>query len=138
MIYKFLWNGPDKTCRNSTINSIENGGLKMIDLDTFVKALQLWIKRLFDNTSNVFWKRYLSYCLEDKGGAFFTLLNYSLSETEGKLPIFYSELLKNWQFFRDNFETDNTAKQIIWNNKDIQINNKEVFYKRYFEKNIVH
>ena len=34
MIFKFLWKGTDKVTRLSTINEYENGGLKMIDLES--------------------------------------------------------------------------------------------------------
>ena len=44
MIFKFLWKGPDKVMRNSVINSIKNGGLNLIDIETQIKALRLsWI-----------------------------------------------------------------------------------------------
>ena len=34
MIYKFLWKGPDKGTRVSVINSLKNGALNPIDLET--------------------------------------------------------------------------------------------------------
>ena len=34
MIYKFLWKGPDKGTRVSVINSLTNGGMNPIDLET--------------------------------------------------------------------------------------------------------
>ena len=41
MLFKFLWKGPDKVTRLSTINDYENGGLKMIDLESMIKSLRL-------------------------------------------------------------------------------------------------
>ena len=32
----------------------------------------------------------------------------------------------------------NYSQNVIWNNKDIQINNKPVFYKTYFDKGITY
>ena len=47
MIYKFLWKGPDKVTRLSVINTLENGGLNLTDLELHIKALRLsWIPRL--------------------------------------------------------------------------------------------
>ena len=34
MIFKFWWKGTDNVTRLSTINEYENGGLKMIDLES--------------------------------------------------------------------------------------------------------
>ena len=34
MIFKFLWKGSDKVTRNSVINSVKNGGLNLIDIDS--------------------------------------------------------------------------------------------------------
>ena len=48
MIFKFLWKEIDKVTRLSTINEYENGGLKMIDLESMIKSLRLaWLKRIF-------------------------------------------------------------------------------------------
>ena len=50
MIYKFLWKGPDKVTRLSVINTLENGGLNLTDLELHIKALRLsWITRLLDH-----------------------------------------------------------------------------------------
>ena len=48
LIFNFLWKGLDKVTRLSTINEYENGGLKMIDLESMIKSLRLaWLKRIF-------------------------------------------------------------------------------------------
>ena len=50
LLFKFLWKGTDKVTRLSTINEYENGGLKMIDLESMIKSLRLaWLKRIFGN-----------------------------------------------------------------------------------------
>ena len=54
-----MWKGTDKVTRLSTINDYGEGGLKMIDLESMVKALRLaWLKRIF-NANDGTWKRYL-------------------------------------------------------------------------------
>ena len=37
MLFKFLWKGPDKVTRLSAINEYDNGGLKMIDLESMIR-----------------------------------------------------------------------------------------------------
>ena len=45
MFFKFLWNGPHKLKRLSTIAEIYDGGIKMPHLESIVKALQIvWVK----------------------------------------------------------------------------------------------
>ena len=39
MIYKLLWQGPDKVTRLSVIYTLENGGLNLTDLKLHIKAL---------------------------------------------------------------------------------------------------
>ena len=71
LLFKFLWNGTDKVTRVSVINEYEEGGLKMIDLDSIIKSLRLaWLKRIF-NGNNGTWKSYLQYLLEPMEGCFF-------------------------------------------------------------------
>ena len=49
LLFKFLWKGTDKVTRMSTINTYVEGGIKMIDLESMVKALRLaWLKRIFN------------------------------------------------------------------------------------------
>ena len=50
MIFKFLWKGPDKVTRLSVIlNSVENGGLNLTDLETQIKSIRLpWVPHILD------------------------------------------------------------------------------------------
>jgi len=49
---------------------------------------------------------------------------------------FYLELLEWWSQFREDNAVDNSWQYIIWNNQEIRINNKPVFYKTYFRYGI--
>ena len=50
LFYSFLWNGKgDRIKRNVIINDYPEGGLKMIDIDSFSKSLKdTWIKKYLD------------------------------------------------------------------------------------------
>jgi len=39
---------------------------------------------------------------------------------------------------RIEFDVEKDWQNIIWNNKDIRINNKSVFYKNFFESGIIY
>ena len=137
MLFKFLWKGPDKVTRLSTINEYDNGGLKMIDLVSMIKSLRLaWMKRIF-GTSEGAWKRYLCFLLERFGGLFLFYCNYDVKDLSISSQ-FYSDLLHWWSEFRCDFDTRKEWKFIVWNNKEIRVNNKPIFYRNFFENGIIH
>ena len=49
---------------------------------------------------------------------------------------FYFELLLWWSELRDLVDCDDEYRYIIWNNREIKIDGKSVFYKRYLSKGI--
>ena len=137
LLFKFLWKGTDKVTRVSVINDYEKGGLKMIDLESMVKSLRLaWLKRLF-NDSNATWKTYLLHLLEPVGGLFFLNCNYEVSDYTISSQ-FCHELLLWWSEFRESFASEGDWKNIVWNNKEIRIDNKPVYYKNYFKPGIIY
>ena len=137
LLFKFLWKGTDKVTRVSVIKDYERGGLKMIGLESMVKSLRLaWLKRLF-NDSNATWKTYLLHLLEPVGGRFFLNCNYEVSDYMISSQ-FYHELLLWWSEFRESFASEGDWKIIVWNNKEIRIDNKPVYYKNYFKSGIIY
>ena len=62
--------------------------------------------------------------------------NYTMKDLS-ITSIFYRELLKWWAEFWDLFSNEKDCwVSVIWNNKDIRINGKSVFYKTYFYSGI--
>ena len=49
---------------------------------------------------------------------------------------FYRELLECWLEFRNLFLADKERLCIVWNNKDVRIDEKPVFYKSYYDSGI--
>ena len=82
------------------------------------------------------WKNYLCYLLESFGGLFFINCNYDLKD-HPKFSQFYYELLGWWSQFRDTSASERDCCQIIWNNKEIRIENKPIYYKKYFESGLI-
>ena len=127
LIFKFLWKGVDKVTRLSAINDYEKGGLKMIDLETMVKLPRLaWLKRIFSENDGT-WKNYLHHALKCYGGSLLLHCNYNVKDLT-IFSQFHTELLQWWAEFRDEFSAEKPWHNIIWNNKDIRIDNKPIFY----------
>ena len=119
----------------STINEFEKGGLRMIDLGRIIKSLRLaWVKGISSENEGT-WKNYLRHILVSLGGLFFEC-NFDIKDYTIN-SLFYSELLTWWSEFRENIATTKGWRNIIWNNKEIRINNSPVFYKNFFDSGIV-
>ena len=71
--YNFLWDGKgDKIKRDTMISYYEQGGLKMVDVKIFSKALKAtWIKKYLDQNNHAKWKLFFDLLLQDLGGATF-------------------------------------------------------------------
>ena len=137
LLFKFFWKGVDKVTRLSVINEYEKGGFKMIDLESMVKSLRLaWLKRIF-GTNNGAWKNYLQHLLERFGGLLPFHCNYDVKDSSIPSQISY-ELLQWWSEFREGYPSGNDWKKILWNNKEIRINKMPIYYKRFFESEIVY
>ena len=112
----------------------------MIDIDSMIVSLRLALpKRIFSENART-WKSYLCYLLERFGGLFFINCDYDLKDYP-KFSQFYYELLSWWTHFRNTFDSERNWCHIIWNNKEIRIRNKPVYYKKkkkkYFESGII-
>ena len=101
-----------------------------------VKSLRLaWLRRLcIDEDAG--WKRYLRFLIKPFGGDLLCHCDYEPREYNITNK-FYAELIQFWAEFRNAFSTEDDSTSIIWNNKNIKINGKPVFYKRFFDKNLI-
>ena len=69
-MYEFILDGkPEKIKRDILTMGYENGGLKMIDIDNFIKALKVcWIKRIIEADNDSILNRIYIYNLRAFGG----------------------------------------------------------------------
>ena len=106
--------------RLSAINTLEEGGIKTIDIKTMIKALSLaWLKRGFnDNGSS--WKFYLIHLLKQLGYLLIFECNYVLKDLP-TMPTFYRELLLWWSEFRDHLFEEKYWLSVIWNNRNEEL-----------------
>ena len=102
----------------------------MIDLDSQIKDLRLF------NPSNGTWKSYLQYILRKNGGFLLFNCNHNMVHVEITSK-FYRELLQWWADFRESFAEEKDWQLIIWNNKEVLIDNKPVYYRQYFRAGII-
>ena len=130
--YNVLWKGPDKVARPAVINDLKYGGLNLMDFrETSIKSLRLaWLGRLFVERSSP-WQAFINHLLKDRGGIFLFRCNFDLNEYSIN-SIFYKERLQWWANFRAEFFTKPPISEyIIWNNKNITVDCKTVYYLFY-------
>ena len=95
-----------------------------------VKSLRLsWIGRLLDGI-NANWKAIPNYFFNKYGGVTFLLkCKYDVNLFENNFPVFYRELLRYFQELSSTYGGEPKEKFILWNNKDITIDEKHCFGK---------
>ena len=101
LCYNFLWDGKgDKIKRDTMISDYEQGGLKMVDVKIFSKALKAtWIKKYLDQNNHAKWKLFFDLQLQDLGGATFFRGNLNQKDLlkVGKVSdVFLQEILQIW------------------------------------------
>ena len=100
LFFNFLWNGKgDKIKRDVVIRDYPDGGLKILDIISFNKALKIvWIKKYLDENSKGKWKLFIDAELEPLGGPV-VLNNLNKADTtkvaKGLSP-FLKEVLEIW------------------------------------------
>ena len=136
LIANFVWNGPDKIKRCAAYNSCESGGLNLVHIASWIKALKLmWLKRYLQKEVHARWKHYLSWLLQKKGGDLLFYCDYDLNDQI--IDVFYSDVLRFWSELKENGSLVEDGRQIIWNNKNIKVENQTVFYSDYYSQGIV-
>ena len=130
----FIWdNKPDKVKRE-VLTQIHNlGGLKMLDIDKYIKGLKLtWIRRLIRNNSKI--GKLLSFSENIKLQQLFYL-----GPAKHIRNAFWQEVCSAWtelnlKQFPHN-ETDFISCN-IWKNEKIKVGNQTIIYKEWTEKGI--
>ena len=141
-IFKFIWkNKKDKLKRKLMILDYDQGGLRAPSIDVLAKSLKLaWISRLLTDepTCRESWKTILNYFFEKCGGLNFLLrCNYDKHFLEQiDLPQFYKLILLYFLEIKESFPNQSGQELILFNNKDILINGRTIFYRDWFDRGI--
>ena len=140
LFFSFIWGGKrDKIARKTIINDIEDGGLKMTDIRSFAKALKIsWIKKVWDVNYQADWKRLL-YSDRLYWNDVWLLNKRSLSLLACSFVenTFWRNVVESWaEYVQETVEASDLLSQPLWNNVFIKIENKSVFYKSWYIKDL--
>ena len=144
IFYKFLWDWKgDKIKRSIMISDYGNGGLKMIDINSFNKALKLsLVRKYLDNDNSAKWKLLFDFQLQDYGGSEFFRCNLNrkdLSKYINVPDLFIAEIVQIWAetSFDDSVRSiDHLFTLNLWHNSLIKVGNKPIDYKSWSAKGI--
>ena len=93
LLYGFIWKGNDKIKRTALINDIEDGGLKMLDIQSKILSQRVIALKRFIEDYNSPWKSILETFLGNAGGKSILYCNYDTRKLPIYLPDFYKECL---------------------------------------------
>ena len=95
----------------------------------------LWAGAGWASKNNGMWRSYFRHQLKNVCCLFLFHCNYDIKDVIISSQ-FYSELLQWWSECWEDFSSENLYQNIIWNNKDIRVNDKPIFYKTFFNSGL--
>ena len=108
----------------------------MIDLKSSIQAQHLmWIDIIRGDNSQI-WFHVLSYYLKKYGGILFFNCNYDINKMILNIPDFYKTILDTWYRISSLKDDKPFREQFIWNNTDIRIDRKTLFFRTMLQKGI--
>jgi hypothetical protein len=138
-LFKFINSGGgEKIKRNILIGEYEEGGFKMTDLESYIRAIKInWMTRLL-NIDGI-WKEYI---LEKIGMniEYFSKCNVIYKDLHFRFPknSMWDEVMREW--CSENFTNPETYQEILnqnlWRNSHIKIGNKTQFWKKWYDNDI--
>ena len=128
-LYDFIWNGKDKVKPSALMNDIEDGGLKMLDVECMMKAQRIMcLKKYIEGYASP-WKILLDYYLGDVGGKFILKCKFDTCKLPVSLAVFYKDCFDAWSLLikTDVVTYGDIMNQVIWNNKKILSQGKSIY-----------
>ena len=129
LFYGFIWNGKDKVKRQALISDFKNGGLKMLDIESLIKAKRVICLKKFLEDYQSSWKTILEELLSPVGGRFVLHCNFDTTKLKISLPTYYKECLNTWAILNAKApkSSQEVVNEIIWNNKFLCVDKVSVY-----------
>jgi hypothetical protein len=144
--YKFVWqNKPEKIKRSTLIADYDKGGLKMLEIGSFLKAQKaIWVKRL-STPDNASWKAAPKFYLQQFLGENTFKCNMDCKDKPRGFPHFYWQVLQSWFEIKKITEEEHKTpmdirRECLWLNRHIKVKKQVVKWKNWHEKgiNLIH
>ena len=140
LLYQFLWDGKrDKIKRVEMINDYATGGLKMLDIQIFNRALKAkWIQKYLDPSNKGKWKLFLDFFLAKYNANLLITGNLNVNDA-ASLELddpFTRELIEIWSCLNFKKQPPDLSNIPIWHNSFVRIDNKPIYYKKWYKAGI--
>ena len=140
-LYKFVWKGLDRVSRNQMIQDYNKGGVRMVDVQTYIYALKVtWIRRIM-GAVDAQWCKFFGniatipelYYVEGGSKSLYNSL------PPNKYNKFWSDVLIAWSKFCASHVPQNeydVMTNTLWFNDRIKIGGECIFYNHWAKKGI--
>ena len=142
LLFKFIWKKKQDKIKQKVMSlEYNHGGLRAPNIELMSKSLKLaWITRLLKKEQpwEEAWKTIPNYFLNKYGGLNF-LLKCNENEkflSQTNLPQFYKSMLQHFLELKVAYNCAIGQDLVLFNNKEILIENQTIFYKEWFQKGI--
>ena len=147
MLFAFLWdNKKEKIKRTTLIGDKFNGGIGMIDLESYVVSIKLkWVRSLLNET-DAHWKaipRYFYNFFGENFLVFYMNIDSFKSLNTFVIPEFYKNILELW-IQTNNIQQQEAPKhfadirkEVLWGNKYIKYKGKSLIFKNWISSEIL-
>ncbi|MCP3901869.1 MAG: reverse transcriptase family protein, partial [Desulfobacteraceae bacterium] len=133
LFYGFVWGKKDLIKRNVLINDVENGGLKMVDLESSLASIKAaWAVRLMNAKADELWpvvaKQIYKICENDNFIFKLNFIDANKFKYINNIPLFYRQVITSFNKAKgvDNDLFCNTIlDQPLWGNRYISCNNAQ-------------
>jgi hypothetical protein len=130
LVQEFIWDkNPPKVKYTCMIINIDNGGLKLQDLECKIESLKLkWICRIADPEYSALWKTYIQSKMPNMDINKCCYYNMADTDYPSFNDNFYKEMFKTWveMHYKEPANAEEVAREIIWHNNYIKVNSRGI------------
>ena len=146
LFVNFVWNNKrPKVKMNTLVQDIGQGGLKMLHVESFSKAMKLsWVNRMYNTTDSNIWKHLALQTIQEQHlSSIFESSDLHIKLVCSKINnLFWKEVLVNWGQYKDNIikvpDSILVPNQCIWDYKFIKNHNLLIRRNYYMSKGLIH
>ena len=116
------------------LNEYKDGGLKMLDIQSFNCALKAkWVQKYLDDSNQAKWKLFFDYFIKEHDGKLLLTGNLNQADVAGLniQDTFTKEVIEIWSSLNYEENLTDFGNAPIWYNSLIRIANQPIFYRKW-------
>ena len=138
LFFDFIWPGKKHHVKKHVlIQGIEDGGLKMPDISSMVKAMKIsWVNKLINKDNN--FTNIAKICAKVENFENFFKYKNDVKYLSQNIPLFYKQVIQSWYeiFCVQPHSKAEILDETLWNNKYILVHDHPIFYDSWERQGI--